>query len=575
MAQDQPPRTTRRRTTAVKAPPKIDFEQLVATSTIRVIVADRDLRIIYMNPASIETLRELEHLLPCKVDEIVGKSIDIFHRAPEHQRRLLSDPKNLPHRAEIQLGPEILELNVSALYDAQGAYMGPVVNWERITEKVRAEREQQRLQQMVEQATVRLILADEQFRVVYMNPASRKTLKQIEHLLPCKVEEIIGKPIDIFHRHPEQQRRFLSNPDNLPHHAQIQLGPEKLNLNVVAIRDSSGKYVGPMVNWELVTEQELAKEREEKMIAEQRATAEDLQKRVTVLTSVVEAIADGDLTQVVEQHGSDDLSRLAASVSRMSQDLRDLIAQVVESADQQNEGAQAIAESSGNLSEGAQSQAASVEEVSASIESLLQSVEVISESSTVAREQAESTSKLAKAGGTSVNEAISSMKLIQKSSEQINDIIQVISEIASQTNLLALNAAIEAARAGEHGLGFAVVADEVRKLAERSSLAAKEITQLIKESTRRVAEGAELSEKVGHSLHGIVHAVEQTASGITRIAESTEDQKESAKEVQQAMRSVGKTTESNAAGAEELAASAEELGAQATMLRDLVKRFKV
>ena len=109
------------------------------------------------------------------------------------------------------------------------------------------------------------------------------------------------------------------------------------------------------------------------------------------------------------------------------------------------------------------------------------------------------------------------------------------------------------------GQTFAVVADEVRKLAERSSLAAKEITQLIKESTRRVAEGAELSEKVGNSLSSIVQAVEQSATGIARIAESTETQAESAKEVQLAIRSVGKTTESNAAGAEEMAQKVAEM----------------
>ena len=341
------------------------------------------------------------------------------------------------------------------------------------------------------------------------------------------------------------------------------------------IADASGKIVKVVKFATDITQAVLDQQATQRTQAEQRAVAEDLRSRVAQLTKIVEAIANGDLTQKVSTEGNDDLSRLAGSISRMSQDLRELIGQVIESTGQQNEGAQAIAESSQNLSEGSQSQAAAAEQMSASVESLLRSIKVISESAGVARQQADSTANLAKSGGTSVTEAVAAMKLIQKSSDQINDIIQVISEIASQTNLLALNAAIEAARAGEHGLGFAVVADEVRKLAERSSLAAKEITQLIKESTRRVAEGAELSQKVGQSLHSIVQAVEQTAGGITKIADATETQSESAKEVQSAIQSVGRTTESGAAGAEELAAGAEQLSAQASTLRDLVKRFKV
>jgi methyl-accepting chemotaxis protein len=550
------------------------LQQMVQNSTVRLILADRDLKIVYMNPASVEQLRKLQHLLPCRVDEMIGKSIDIFHKNPEHQRRLLSDPKNLPHRAKIKLGDEILDLTAVAIVDTHGKYIGPMINWEVITEAERAQQEQQRLKQMVENASVRLIMANRDFKIEYMNPASVQALQKLQHLLPCRVDEILGKSIDIFHKNPEMQRRLLSDPRNLPHRATIQLGDELLDLNVTAIRDAKGEYSGPMITWDVITEVERAKERERVLQGQQTAAKEDLERKVNSLMRVVTAAADGDLTQESGVVGDDDMGRLSGGLCKMLADLRNVIGQVIEAANQQNEGARTIAESSGNLSEGAQSQAASAEEMTASVEQLIGSIEVISKNAAASKAQADETVGLAKSGGSTVNEAVNSMRLIQKSSEQINDIIQVISEIASQTNLLALNAAIEAARAGEHGLGFAVVADEVRKLAERSSEAAKEITQLIKESSRRVVEGANLSEKVGDSLKSIVDAVDKTATGIAKIAASTETQASSAAEVKSAIRSVSQTTESNAAAAEQMAASAEELGAQAQSLRDLVSKFK-
>ena len=431
---------------------------------------------------------------------------------------------------------------------------------------------QQQLSEMVGNTSVRLIQADTTGTIRYMNPASEKTLRQFQHLVPRRVEEIVGGSLDTLPAPALMPWKLLASPDSLPRREQVNLGPEVLDLNISALNDSSGRYIGPLITWDVITDRVRSEERERELQTRMASDKQNLETKVGVLSNVFGAAAKGDLSISVDADGDDEMATLAGN---MLGDLRDVIRQISEAAEQQNDGARMIAESAGSLSDGAQTQAASVEQMTAAVEQLASSIAVISKSAVESRAQASRTTQLAQAGSQAVHDAIDSMRTIRRSSEQINDIIQVISEIAAQTNLLALNAAIEAARAGEHGLGFAVVADEVRKLAERASEAAKEITQLINESTQRVEQGADLSEKVGQSLAAIVSAVESTAAGISSIAASSESQSANASEVKQAIRSVSQTTESNAAAAEQMAASAEELGAQAQGLRDLVARFRV
>jgi methyl-accepting chemotaxis protein len=92
--------------------------------------------ITYMNDESLKTMHSIEHLLPCKADRVVGSSIDIFHSNPAHQRRMLADPANLPHRAKIKLGDETLDLRIHAVHDAAGAYIGAMVTWSVITKEL-------------------------------------------------------------------------------------------------------------------------------------------------------------------------------------------------------------------------------------------------------------------------------------------------------------------------------------------------------------------------------------------------------------------------------------------------------
>ncbi|OUW16746.1 MAG: hypothetical protein CBD18_06290 [Opitutales bacterium TMED158] len=121
------------------------YASMSDNSPINIMFADPDLNIQYMNPASSRTLAGLEEHLPVKVENMIGQTIDVFHKDPSHQRKLLADPNNLPINANIKVGPETLDLLVSAIYDADGGHLGAMVTWEVITKKLEAEKREREM----------------------------------------------------------------------------------------------------------------------------------------------------------------------------------------------------------------------------------------------------------------------------------------------------------------------------------------------------------------------------------------------------------------------------------------------
>ncbi len=113
------------------------LKSMVEQLPINVMLANTDYELVYMNQTSVDTLKSIEHLLPKPVDQLVGQKIDIFHKNPEHQRRMLADPSNLPHRAKIKVGPETLDLLVSPVLDNEGKYIGPMVTWSVVSDRVK------------------------------------------------------------------------------------------------------------------------------------------------------------------------------------------------------------------------------------------------------------------------------------------------------------------------------------------------------------------------------------------------------------------------------------------------------
>jgi len=227
---------------------------------------------------------------------------------------------------------------------------------------------------------------------------------------------------------------------------------------------------------------------------------------------------------------------------------------------------------------GALQQLENVVRASQAQQELAQAIERVAGTTGTVAEQTEQSTKIAAEGAELAARSAGGIDRVRQTTEQlatrvrdlarrsgqIGAIVETIDDIAAQTNLLALNAAIEAARAGEQGKGFAVVAEEVRKLAERSALATKEITEMIRliqtgagevgeamqTTGGEVARAVGLSQQAGEAFGAITAGSRAIAEGVHSAAQAVEVMRATSAVLQTAMAQMQTEAERNRDGAD-------------------------
>ena len=251
---------------------------------------------------------------------------------------------------------------------------------------------------------------------------------------------------------------------------------------------------------------------------------------------------------------------------------------------------------------GAQDQADRVATTATALEEMNATVLEIARNAGTASDSASNVRSEASAGSESMQECVKAMHEVKEESlklqtemgvlsehaQAINEIMNVISDIADQTNLLALNAAIEAARAGEAGRGFAVVADEVRNLAEKTMTSTTDVGNAISaiqkstaDNTRLVVDAVEKIERVtemvsgaGEALLGIVQLADTTADQVRAIATASEEQSATSEEITQSVDSINNIAKETTNNMQEARKAVDEVVNQTHVLSQLIEQLQ-
>ncbi|MGX5718975.1 methyl-accepting chemotaxis protein [Shinella zoogloeoides] len=309
--------------------------------------------------------------------------------------------------------------------------------------------------------------------------------------------------------------------------------------------------------------------------AEKQSLDREIDFAVNALAAGLGRLAQGDLSRQIDTPFNGRLEQLRQDFNVSLVRLQDTLGQIRTNALSIQRSGSDMLQSADALSKRTESQASSLEETAAAVEQITATVRSSAERAHEANLVVGTTKRSADSSAEVVSNAIAAMGRIEGASRQIEQIIEVIDDIAFQTNLLALNAGIEAARAGEAGKGFAVVAQEVRELAQRSASAAREIKGLIEKSTSEVSAGAHLVQETGSVLASISQQIVTVSQHVDMMATASRDQAAALQEVNGSVNQMDQMTQQNASMVDLTTAASRKLAGDADTLMMLVEQFRL